>query len=422
MAIKSAQLYNWDWVYVEKESREITLTQEVKNKIDNIPAVVTDFSSDSETDALSAAAWKILKEQIEAVWSIWHYLSSWDCTSGLPQTDPIDNPHIYKVWDYYIIAVVSTSGSNYKPSDRQYTKWVASTVIETWTPAVNDSYYYDWVNWILQPSWGRVITVDQSIIAWSSNAVAGGAVHSALQGKANISSIPTKLSQLTNDSDFQTGDEVSAAISQATSWIPTKVTQLINDAQYQTLQQVNSAITTATQNCVHTWDNLSSLTNDAWFQTAEQVQAAVSTGFSDWIREWDNISKLTNDAWYQTSAQVQSAVSSATMNSLSSWANISLLTNDVDFQTSAQVQSAVSGYHDSTKQNTLVWEWTWQNIKTINWESILWAWNITVNTEKTKVTINNNSELLTITNTETEEGWEITISDTTAIENLLASI
>lgn len=375
MAIKSAQLYNWDWVYVEKDSREITLTQDVKNKIDNIPVIVNDFDSEDENAALSAAMWKLLKEQIDNISSMWKYLSSWDCTTGLPETDPVDNPHVYAVWDYYIISKINTSWTNYRPSDRQYTKWTASTVIETWAPNINDSYYYDWVNWILQPSWGRVITVDQQLKSWSTNAIANGVVYSALQTKANTTSIPTKLSQLTNDKDFVNSTEVNAAISQATSVIPTKVTQLVNDAQYQTLQQVNGIVTNATKDCVHKWDNLSSLTNDAGYQTASQVQAAIATWFTDWIREWDSLSKLDNtETNFQNKSQVDWAISTA-VSSLVKKTDLDNAWYITDSQADAKINTAISSAHDSTKQDKLV---SWVNIKTINGESLLGSSDIKI--------------------------------------------
>ena len=59
---------------------------------------------------------------------------------------------------------------------------------------------------------------------------------------ADKSSIPTKVSQLTNDSKYQTESQVQASIEYA---MPTKVSQLTNDSKYQTDAQVNSAIAAA---------------------------------------------------------------------------------------------------------------------------------------------------------------------------------
>jgi hypothetical protein len=59
---------------------------------------------------------------------------------------------------------------------------------------------------------------------------------------ATVESVPTSTSQLTNNSDFQTGTQVASAISAA---VPTKVSQLTNDSNYQTGSQVSAAIAAA---------------------------------------------------------------------------------------------------------------------------------------------------------------------------------
>lgn len=373
MANRSAQLYNGDWVYVEKDSREITLTSEVKEKIDRIPHVVWLWEWTS-SDALSATAWKELLEKLNNLSSMWKFLSSWRCDTWLPETDPIDNPHIYKVWDYYIISKVAPDGwTNYRPDNRQYTKWVASTVVEWLLPKENDSYYYDWITWVLVPSSWRTITVDQTIKAWSENPVAWWAVYTALLSKANISSIPTKLSQLSNiETNYQNAEQVNSAINQAAMNIPTKLIQLSNtETNFQNAEQVNTAITNATKNCVHKWDSLSLLDNSTTkYQTEAQVQAAIATWFSDGIREWDSLSKLDNSVTqYQSAAQVSSAISIAT----SDLVKASDLQNT--YPTIQELNNTINNYHDSTKQDKLV---SWTNIKTVNNISLLWSWNITI--------------------------------------------
>ena len=59
---------------------------------------------------------------------------------------------------------------------------------------------------------------------------------------ADKTSIPTKVSQLTNDASYQNQSQVQSAIEYA---MPTKVSQLANDSKYQTDAQVNSAIAAA---------------------------------------------------------------------------------------------------------------------------------------------------------------------------------
>ena len=66
-------------------------------------------------------------------------------------------------------------------------------------------------------------------------------------------SIPSKTSDLTNDSDFQNGTQVSSAISSAISnkadktELPTKTSDLTNDSGFQTKSQVEAAIATASE-------------------------------------------------------------------------------------------------------------------------------------------------------------------------------
>lgn len=70
-------------------------------------------------------------------------------------------------------------------------------------------------------------------------------------GILNKPTIPTKTSDLTNDSDFQNGTQVSTTISTAISGkadkseLPTKTSDLTNDSDFQTGTEVSTAISTA---------------------------------------------------------------------------------------------------------------------------------------------------------------------------------
>ena len=55
-------------------------------------------------------------------------------------------------------------------------------------------------------------TIDSSVTSGSTNAVSGGAVYTALASKADTSDIPTAVSELTNDSGYQTSAQVDSAI------------------------------------------------------------------------------------------------------------------------------------------------------------------------------------------------------------------
>ena len=83
------------------------------------------------------------------------------------------------------------------------------------------------------------ITVDDELSTTSTNPVQNRIITAALALKAAITDIPTKLSQLQNDSGFQTASQVNTAITAA---VPTKVSDLTNDSGFQTASQVQTAI------------------------------------------------------------------------------------------------------------------------------------------------------------------------------------
>ena len=238
---KARLVFDGDWVYTEKEIRIHKLTQETENKIDNIPGVVDDVNSDSTTDALSAHMGKVLQDQINNLSGTNTYLSNWDCTAGLPETEPQVDPYRYKAWNYYIVSVVAWSWwTNYRPHWSQYIQWVASTTVETWNISVNDWYIYDGSQWLIQPAWNREIVIDDSLSSTSRNAVENRAVYSALTQKQN------------NILDLNTIREGAAAWATA-------------------LQPL---------------DNITELTNNAGYQTAWDVAAAIETLAPHWVWEW----------------------------------------------------------------------------------------------------------------------------------------
>lgn len=83
------------------------------------------------------------------------------------------------------------------------------------------------------------ITVDDELSTTSTNPVQNKIITAALALKAALTDIPTKLSQLQNDSGFQTASQVNTAITAA---VPTKVSDLRNDRGFQTASQVQTAI------------------------------------------------------------------------------------------------------------------------------------------------------------------------------------
>lgn len=135
-------------VYTKSET-DAKITANVENSV----------TSTSTTKALSANMGKELQDQIQNLKQRGRYLSIWDCTTGLAKTEPIVNPYAYKAGDYFIVGTVGTT--NYRPNGSQYDKTVPSTTVETGSPIVNDTYYYDGESWTL-------LHTEQPEISWDS--------------------------------------------------------------------------------------------------------------------------------------------------------------------------------------------------------------------------------------------------------------
>ena len=132
-----------------KSETDAKITANVENSV----------TSTSTTKALSANMGKELQDQIQNLKQRGRYLSIWDCTTGLAKTEPTVNPYEYKAGDYFIVGTVGTT--NYRPSGTSYDKTVPSTTVETGSPIVNDTYYYDGTSWTL-------LHTEQSEISWDS--------------------------------------------------------------------------------------------------------------------------------------------------------------------------------------------------------------------------------------------------------------
>ena len=135
---KARLVFDGDNVYIGKDARIYNLKSDIASKIDWIPWVINSLDSTSTTDALSANMGRDLQDQINALSWIGNFLSTWDCTTWLPGTNPQEDPYTYKVWDYYVVSEVWAT--NYKPHWATYTQWVPSTAIETDNVWINDKY------------------------------------------------------------------------------------------------------------------------------------------------------------------------------------------------------------------------------------------------------------------------------------------
>lgn len=203
--------FDGDNVWIEKEARIYSLTDDVERKINSIPNVIDNTSSTSATDALSANMGRDLQEQINNLASRGRYLSTWNAETWLPDTNPQVSPYVYRAWDYYIVSNV-VSGTNYRPHGSSYVIWEASTDVEMESISVNDLYIYDWAQWIRQWSWSWASVTWWSIVGILSNQTD---LQNALNAKANATDVNTKTFYLT----WTTGETNMAVAREIHEWM-----------------------------------------------------------------------------------------------------------------------------------------------------------------------------------------------------------
>lgn len=125
-------------------------------------------TNSADTLALVNADINPLQQQINHLQTIGRFLSFWDATTGLAQTNPQTSPYIYQTGDYFRVGVVASGGGiNYKPSGSSYTIGVASTVVETEPLTVGQVYYYDGTNWALAA--GGNVAIDETTIVLNTD-------------------------------------------------------------------------------------------------------------------------------------------------------------------------------------------------------------------------------------------------------------
>ena len=150
---KARLFFDGDNSWIEKEARIYSLTQEVEDKLDSISNLQDEIDG--------------LQDQINNLASRGRYLSTWDCVTWLPGTDPQVDPYVYRAWDYYIVSNVG--GTNLRPAGAEYHVQVPSQVVESQSVSQNDLYIYDWIQWVLQWSWSSIYAVWWSI-TWTLSA------------------------------------------------------------------------------------------------------------------------------------------------------------------------------------------------------------------------------------------------------------
>ena len=112
-----------------------------KGEVQNIEDAV------NETVDVLVAEVNKLDDKLNSINQLNRFLSTWNCATGLPVTNPANMPYLYQNGDYYIIGTVSEE-ENYSPDGAEY-NGVASNQIESTTPKVNDIFVYDGLTWSL---------------------------------------------------------------------------------------------------------------------------------------------------------------------------------------------------------------------------------------------------------------------------------
>lgn len=274
---KARLVFDGDNVYIGKDGRIYWLKNDIATKIDWIPWVIDNLSSTSTTDALSANMGRDLQDQINAMSWIGTFLSTWDCTTWLPDTNPQQDPYTYKVWDYYIVSTVGAT--NYKPHWWTFTQWVPSTTVETENVWINDKYYFDWADWVRIPNTAIQITIDSVLSTSSTNAVENRAIANAVNAKQDIIS------------------DLSTIRTWASKWATAlqpndNISQLVNNVGYQTAGDVAAAIAWK-QDILSAWDWISLLNN---IVTNTKPGTAVSntapSNPTEWMLRYDTVNHV----------------------------------------------------------------------------------------------------------------------------------
>ena len=138
----------------------------------------------SDVDGLSTEL-SGLQDQIDDLSGRGRYLSIWNCTTGLAETNPPTSPYTYQSGDYFIVGTVGAT--NYKPDGSSYTTGVASTTVETAEVKVDDLYIYDGTNWKLLASSQRTYTFAGIAGSPYDNTNLGNALNTKVDANAAIS-------------------------------------------------------------------------------------------------------------------------------------------------------------------------------------------------------------------------------------------
>ena len=297
------------------------------------------------------------------------FLSLWNSTTGQPISFPLATPYTYTTWDYFIIEVVSsaTPPVNYRPDGSSYTG-TASSVAETDEIEIWDVYVYDWQTWLLQSNHGKTVAF------------------------ANIAGQPTDNTALANALNDKQGV--------LTAWTNIDITNNVISAEGLTILSYGNSTWNDFITAYNRWwlvyCRASSNSNPAsWTQgrmafmaylnnptTPTEVEFQYYRSRSDHntaANQLDQVFvyKLTSASWWTWTVTERNTWAKAV-----AWTWISLWWGSGNMTISADTTVLATQTDLNSKQDTLV---SWTNIKSINWNSLLWSGNITIDESSFKV-------------------------------------
>lgn len=108
--------------------------------------VINNVTSTETAKSLSANQGKLLNDRINNIATRGRFLSLWNCQTGMPLTNPSGYPYEYHTGDFFIVN--ATGATNYIPNGSSYIG-EASTTVYSGEIKVNDTIFYDGVNWMV---------------------------------------------------------------------------------------------------------------------------------------------------------------------------------------------------------------------------------------------------------------------------------
>ena len=346
------------------QNKVITNTLQTKANASDIPTKVSQLENDSKFATQTAVATGLAtKADKDSLTSLEGSVSTLETTVGNQDKSIIANAQAIQGKQDKLV-----SGTNIKTINNQSILGSGNISIE---------------------GGGSAVVVDNALSDTSENPVQNKvittrvtSIETSLASKANASDIPTKVSQLENDSTYQTKANLDTALA---DYAKTSDVNSKNALQDTAIQNNADAIATINQTLATKADTsaiptkVSQLENDSDFATTTNVSATYATkeSVTALTAEVANkanasdiptkTSQIENDSTYQTKANLDTA--------LESYAK----TSDVNSKNALQDEAIQS------KQDKLV---SGTNIKTINNQSLLGEGNISIESG-TSITVDN---------------------------------